>query len=206
MNSGGSPSGESAPPTLPTSRMKKTTACTRCVRPSLPASSGRIRSIDAPVVPITLASAAPTREQRGVARRRARDVTVDADSTRDRDTGEQHDDERNVFEQDRVDDLVPGLADAEGAARAERRERATRRARTCRSGRARTWRRSAGRCAIDSSRPGEGEGPEERKARAVESGRICGRSCCDWRETKRREPHGARGEQGAARCAPSSQS
>ena len=60
MKSGGSPSGDSAPPTLPTMRMKNTTACTRCRRASLAASSGRISSMEAPVVPMTLARHAPS--------------------------------------------------------------------------------------------------------------------------------------------------
>ena len=60
MKSGGSPSGDRAPPTLPTSRMKKITECARCRRPSLAAISGRIKSIEAPVVPMTLAIAVPS--------------------------------------------------------------------------------------------------------------------------------------------------
>ena len=60
MNSGGSPSGDSAPPMLPTSKTKNTTAWMRCRRPSLPASNGRMSNIDAPAVPMKLASAAPS--------------------------------------------------------------------------------------------------------------------------------------------------
>ena len=59
-NSGGSPSGVSAPPALETMKMKKMTTCATARRPSLALSSGRISTIDAPVVPITLASSAPT--------------------------------------------------------------------------------------------------------------------------------------------------
>ena len=40
--------------------MKNTTACALCRRASFAVSSGRISSIDAPVVPITLASVAPS--------------------------------------------------------------------------------------------------------------------------------------------------
>ena len=61
MKSGGSPSGDSAPPTLPTSRMKNTIVCD--AMPALPrcaVMSGRISSIDAPVVPMMLAIAVPS--------------------------------------------------------------------------------------------------------------------------------------------------
>ena len=42
-----------------TMKMKKTITCTRRLRLSLARISGRISSIEAPVVPITLASSAP---------------------------------------------------------------------------------------------------------------------------------------------------
>ena len=58
-NSGGSPSGESAPPILATRMMKKTTTWTVYARPSFALSSGRIRIIAAPVVPTTLATKVP---------------------------------------------------------------------------------------------------------------------------------------------------
>jgi hypothetical protein len=57
--SGGSPSGVSRPPQLETMKMKRTTRWTRLRRDSLARRSGRIRSTDAPVVPITLARTAP---------------------------------------------------------------------------------------------------------------------------------------------------
>ena len=98
MNSGGSPSGDSAPPTLPTSRMKNTTACARWRRPSLAVSSGRISSIDAPVVPMTLASAAPSASSAVLTRRRAGERAAQADAAGDREQREQHGDERHVLE------------------------------------------------------------------------------------------------------------
>jgi hypothetical protein len=58
-NSGGSPSGVSEPPALLTVKMKNTTTCATCLRLSLARMSGRISSIDAPVVPMTLASTEP---------------------------------------------------------------------------------------------------------------------------------------------------
>ncbi|MNV87569.1 hypothetical protein D3C71_1817030 [compost metagenome] len=59
-NSGGSPSGVSEPPALDTMKMKNTTICAVCLRPWFARISGRISSIDAPVVPMKLASTAPT--------------------------------------------------------------------------------------------------------------------------------------------------
>ena len=59
-NNGGSPSGVSEPPALETMKMKNTTMCAECLRLSLARISGRIISMEAPVVPITLASTAPS--------------------------------------------------------------------------------------------------------------------------------------------------
>ena len=59
-NSGGSPSGVSEPPMLLTMKMKKITTWALWRRLSLARISGRISSIDAPVVPMKLASSAPT--------------------------------------------------------------------------------------------------------------------------------------------------
>ena len=58
-NSGGSPSGESAPPILATRKMKNTMTWTLCSRAALARMSGRIRIIAAPVVPTTLAMSVP---------------------------------------------------------------------------------------------------------------------------------------------------
>ena len=57
--SGGSPSGVSEPPALLTMKMKKTKTCALWRRLSLARISGRIISIEAPVVPMKLASTAP---------------------------------------------------------------------------------------------------------------------------------------------------
>ena len=59
-NSGGSPSGVSAPPIFETRKMKKTKTWILCFRSSLARITGRISSIEAPVVPMTLANTAPT--------------------------------------------------------------------------------------------------------------------------------------------------
>ena len=59
MSSGGSPSGESAPPIFPTRKMKKMTTCALLSRAALALMSGRIRIMAAPVVPTTLAIAVP---------------------------------------------------------------------------------------------------------------------------------------------------
>ena len=59
-NSGGSPKGVSEPPALETMKMKKMTTWATCRRSSLARIRGRISSIEAPVVPMTLANTAPT--------------------------------------------------------------------------------------------------------------------------------------------------
>ena len=59
MNKGGSPSGDSAPPILPTRKMKNTTTWTLWSRAALARNSGRIRIMAAPVVPTTLAIKVP---------------------------------------------------------------------------------------------------------------------------------------------------
>ena len=59
MNSGGSPSGDNAPPILPTRKMKNTTTWILLSRAALARSSGRIRIMAAPVVPTMLAISVP---------------------------------------------------------------------------------------------------------------------------------------------------
>ncbi len=59
-NSGGSPSGLNAPPTLATRMMKKTNTWVLCCREMLARISGRIRIIAAPVVPTMLAITEPS--------------------------------------------------------------------------------------------------------------------------------------------------
>ena len=56
---GGSPSGVSMPPMFATRKMKKITVCLTRVRSRLVCSSGRISSMDAPVVPMNEAITAP---------------------------------------------------------------------------------------------------------------------------------------------------
>ena len=75
-NSGGSPSGVSEPPMFETRKMKNTTTWTLCRRSSLARSTGRIITIEAPVVPMRLASTAPMRSSARVGRRRAVDVAA----------------------------------------------------------------------------------------------------------------------------------
>ena len=60
MYSGGSPSGVRQPPRLLTRRMKNSGRWTLFFRPALMRRNGRISSTLAPVVPITLASRAPS--------------------------------------------------------------------------------------------------------------------------------------------------
>ncbi len=59
--SGGSPSGVSRPPQFETMKMKKITMWVRWTREAFARSSGRMSRTEAPVVPIRLASTAPTR-------------------------------------------------------------------------------------------------------------------------------------------------
>ena len=59
-NRGGSQSGVSAPPILATRKIKNTTMWTVCFLHLFARSSGRINSIEAPVVPIQDASSVPT--------------------------------------------------------------------------------------------------------------------------------------------------
>ena len=58
-NKGGSPKGVSDPPALETIKMKNTITCALCTRLSLARISGRSINMDAPVVPMKLASTAP---------------------------------------------------------------------------------------------------------------------------------------------------
>ena len=171
MKSGGSPSGDSAPPTLPTSRMKNTTACTLCRRVSLAVSSGRISSIDAPVVPMTLASARAQREQAGVDRGRSGERAAKADAAGDREQREQHREERNVLEHDRVRDVVQRLAGAE-----RRRERDEERERPQRRDLAVVvvpeLRREQRNERDRQQQAGERQSPEQRQRRAVEGARA----------------------------------
>ena len=59
-NSGGSPSGDSAPPILATRKMKKITTWALFLRAALARINGRTRIMAAPVVPTMLAIAVPS--------------------------------------------------------------------------------------------------------------------------------------------------
>ena len=83
-NSGGSPSGVSEPPALETMKMKNTTTWALWRRLSLARISGRISSMDAPVVPMKLASTAPIARMAGVEHRAAVQVAADVDAARRR--------------------------------------------------------------------------------------------------------------------------
>ena len=63
---------------------------------------GRIRIIEAPVVPMTEASIAPSRSSAGIDQRRAVDVAGNQDAARNREEREQQDDEGHVFGEQRV--------------------------------------------------------------------------------------------------------
>ena len=78
-NSGGSPIGVSAPPTLETMKMKKM-MWYALSRPALRRIKGRIKSIEAPVVPMKLLRTAPTRSNIEFARGGAGEVGLDQDA------------------------------------------------------------------------------------------------------------------------------
>ena len=90
------------PPQLQTMKMKKITVCWTCLRSRLVSSSGRIRSMAAPVVPMKLAKQAPAGEERAVRQWMGRQIALDADAAADRVKAEQQDDEWHVLAQDRI--------------------------------------------------------------------------------------------------------
>ena len=79
-----------------TRKMKKTTVWATCLRSRFVWSSGRMRSIDAPVVPMNDASSAPAAEERGVGARRRLEVALHEDAARDHEQRAEQDDERDV--------------------------------------------------------------------------------------------------------------
>ena len=101
-NSGGSPSGVSAPPTLATSTMKKTMTWALWARPALARISGRIRIIAAPVVPTKLAIERAEREDGRVRPRRAAHRAGHQDAAGHGVEREQEHDEAHVFGEHRV--------------------------------------------------------------------------------------------------------
>ena len=113
MKSGGSPSGDSAPPTLPTSRMKNTTACTLCRRASLAVEQRPDQQHRRAGRAHDARERRAQREQAGVDRGRPGERAAKADAAGDREQREQHGEERDVLEQDRVRDVVQRLGRAE---------------------------------------------------------------------------------------------
>ncbi len=98
----GRPAASATPPRFETRKMKKTKTCALCLRLSLARSIGRIITIDAPVVPMKLASSAPSASIAVFMRWRAMDVARHQDAARRREQRQQQQDERHVFEQRRV--------------------------------------------------------------------------------------------------------
>ena len=79
-----------------TRKMKKTTVCATCLRSLLVCSSGRMSSIEAPVVPTSDASSAPSAEERRVRRRRGLEVAVHEHAARDHEQAAEQHHERDV--------------------------------------------------------------------------------------------------------------
>ncbi len=144
MKSGGSPSGDSAPPTLPTSRMKNTTACTRWRRVSLAVRSGRISSMAAPVVPMMLARHAPRARSpvltagvpASVPRRQMPPAMVKSANSMAR---------NGTYSSKIAWATLCSISPAPNVAPNGTAAGASRRPRICRNGRARAWVRAAGR-------------------------------------------------------------
>ncbi len=119
-------------------KMKNTTTCTLCARLSLARISGRISSIEAPVVPIKLASTAPIARIAGVERRRAVQVAADVDAAGHGEQRREQDDERDVLGHQRMHQLRAGQRGAEDQRRRAAGRPAPRPPTPCRSGGART--------------------------------------------------------------------
>ncbi len=124
MNSGGSPSGDSAPPILPTRKMKNTTTWTLLKRSALARSSGRIRIIAAPVVPTTLAITVPKARIAVLTSGVPRSDADHQDAARDHVEREQNGDEAEIIAKQRMDQC--------GKCRVGAVERRHRRQRQCR--------------------------------------------------------------------------
>ena len=136
-NSGGSPSGLSAPPTLATRMMKNTTTWALCSRLALARSSGRIRIMAAPVVPTMLAISVPKAEDRGVGERRAAQLAGHQDAAGDDIEREQQHDEAEVFRRAAHARTRRPRSGRRRARRSARSPARPRRTRICRSGDAR---------------------------------------------------------------------
>ena len=85
-----------------TRKMKKTTVCRTCSRSRFVWSRGRIRTIDAPVVPIRLASTAPIASIAVLTAGVARQVPLELEPAGDHVQAGQQDDERDEVAEDRV--------------------------------------------------------------------------------------------------------
>ena len=120
-NSGGSPSGVSEPPMLATRKMKKTIRCTLLRRQSLARSRGRIRTMAAPVVPISEARKVPISSRTRLTTGRAAQGAAHVDAAGDGEQAPQQDDEGDVVHQVDVQDLLQRLARDSRSGRGRRR-------------------------------------------------------------------------------------
>ena len=81
-----------------TRKMKKTTVCATRLRSRFVCSSGRISSIEAPVVPTNDASSAPAPSSSVFVRVRGLEVALEQDAARDDEQAAEQHDERHVVE------------------------------------------------------------------------------------------------------------
>ena len=96
-------------------KMKKTIVWATCFRSRLVSSSGRISSMAAPVVPIKLASTAPTARKAVLVRGMGRQVAGDADAAADRVQAEQQHDEGDIFAENGPQEHVSGQGEVRPA-------------------------------------------------------------------------------------------
>ena len=177
-NSGGSPSGVSEPPMLPTRKMKKTKTWVRCRRSPLARINGRISSMAAPVVPSRLAPQRTEAEQRQIGVRRPDEVAADADAARHDEQRQQQHDEGQVFVRQSGEQGRSGLVGPARRPRRAGRKAAPRPAVTLGKCRSHQCRRTSGIRAIDSRSPAKGR-PQARPGASARCGVVIEELCED---------------------------
>ncbi len=104
--SGGSPSGVSAPPMLLMRKMKKTIVWTLYLLQQFERSTGLMRSMDAPVVPMRDASKVPMRRRADIDGRCPFQRSLDINAARHDKQRPQEDDERDIINDVDMGDLI----------------------------------------------------------------------------------------------------
>ena len=144
-NSGGSPSGVSAPPILATRKMKKTTTCALCARAGVGADQRPDQDHGGAGGADELAMAVPKARIATLVARRAAQIAGDQDAAGDDVEREQQHDEAQIFGERGVHEGGQAAVRAEAARDRQRASAAPRRMRSCRSGGARLRETAAGR-------------------------------------------------------------